>query len=90
MKGVQEHARVDLVAQEEVTRHRDTPERDAGAAPHLDRQDCECDREAETPLQHLIEVGVVGVVVIVQIACKAQFFKEEFVQQTQLDCNRYK
>ena len=70
VERVDEHRRVDLVAQQEVAGHADADERHADAAADLHREHRERDRDADAAVEHLVEERVARVVVVVGVAGK--------------------
>ena len=80
---VDEHLWVDLVAQQEVARHRDTRQRDPNAPANLHRHDRERDRDPCSPLEDVVEVGVPRVEVVILIASEAKVAEQQSTQTIQ-------
>src|SRR4051812_22398105 len=67
VERVDEHRRVHLVAHQEVARHPHARQGHADAAAHLHAEDGERDGDADAAVEHLVEVGVARVVVVVDV-----------------------
>ena len=80
VEGVDEEARFLGVAHEEVAGQSDALHGHAGAPPHLHVDQGERDRDADAPLQHLVDVAVTGVVVVALVAGEAEVVEEEVAE----------
>ena len=77
VERVDEHRRVDLVAQQEVSGHPHAGERDAVTAGDLHRDDRQRDGDAGSPAHDLVEERVARVVVRVAVAGEPHVAEEQ-------------
>ena len=81
VEGIDEEARLLGMAHEKMTGQADAHHGHPDPPPHLHVDQRQRDRDAEAALQHLVDVAVSGVVVVLLVAGEAEVVKEEAAQR---------